>query len=284
MSKPTICIDAGHYGKYNMSPCNKKYYESEMVWKLHNYLKEKLIKYGFNVITTRQKQETDLGLNARGMKAKSCDLFISIHSNAVGSGINNSVDYPVSYVSVDGSADVIGLKLAQCVKKVMDLKQNARIEKRVSEKDKDGDGKLNDDYYGVLVGCDNVNVPGIILEHSFHTNSKTTEWLLKDSNLEKLAEEEAKTLAEYYDLDHEIVPSKRITTKSSMNDVSWLQSKLQIANKEILEYIPLKTTGVYDDATRLHLLIYWYKKGWGKHMNDDGKIAGISTINELKRE
>ena len=30
-----ICIDAGHYGKYNRSPAVKDYYESDMVWKLH---------------------------------------------------------------------------------------------------------------------------------------------------------------------------------------------------------------------------------------------------------
>ena len=35
-----ICLDAGHYGKYNQSPCNKAYFESEAMWKLTEYLKE----------------------------------------------------------------------------------------------------------------------------------------------------------------------------------------------------------------------------------------------------
>ena len=30
-----ICIDAGHYGKYNQSPADSRYYESDFTWKLH---------------------------------------------------------------------------------------------------------------------------------------------------------------------------------------------------------------------------------------------------------
>ena len=30
-----ICIDAGHYGRYNRSPAVSGYYESDMTWKLH---------------------------------------------------------------------------------------------------------------------------------------------------------------------------------------------------------------------------------------------------------
>ena len=37
-----ICLDAGHYGKYNRSKVVPEYYESEMNWKLHNYLAEEL--------------------------------------------------------------------------------------------------------------------------------------------------------------------------------------------------------------------------------------------------
>ena len=37
-----VCLDAGHYGKYNRSPAVSSYYESDMTWKLHNYLKKEL--------------------------------------------------------------------------------------------------------------------------------------------------------------------------------------------------------------------------------------------------
>lgn len=181
-----ICIDAGHYAKYNKSPVNDKYYESEMTWKLHEYLKKELESLGIKVITTRSDQTKDLGLTSRGNKASGCDLFLSIHSNACNT---ESEDFPLACCSVSGKADAIGKKLADTVASVMGTKQNGRIWKR---RGKSGD------YYGVLRGAAAVGVPGVLLEHSFHTNRKATEWLLVDSNLKKLAKAEAKTIASFY--------------------------------------------------------------------------------------
>lgn len=191
MAKIKICIDAGHYGKYNQSPANSAYYESVMNWKLHTLLKEQLEAYGIEVITTRDSQAKDLALSSRGAKSRGCDLFISIHSNAVGSGINENVDYPVVYVPLSGKGDALGQKLADCIADVMDTNQKGRISKRKSEKD-------GGEYYGVIRGAVGVGTIGMIIEHSFHTNTRSTNWLLKNSNLEKLAAAEAKTIAEHY--------------------------------------------------------------------------------------
>ena len=77
-----ICLDPGHYGKYN-SGIIKGYYESEMNLKLAYKLKEKLEKYGAEVFLTRTGTE-DLSLYSRGQVAvkNDCDVFFSIHSNA----------------------------------------------------------------------------------------------------------------------------------------------------------------------------------------------------------
>ena len=60
MAKIKICLDAGHYGKYNQSPVIPEYYESDMTWKLHLKLKKYLEEYGIEVITTRTKQKEDM--------------------------------------------------------------------------------------------------------------------------------------------------------------------------------------------------------------------------------
>lgn len=184
-----VCIDSGHYGKYNRCPGNSKYYESEVMWKLHLLQKKYLEQYGIEVITTRNNQATDLDLYTRGAKSKGCDLFISDHSNAVGSGMNESVDYPVAYGTVNGKADKIGEQLAKCIQTTMGTKQNGRLNHR-----KNNSGT---DYYGVLRGAAAVGTPGLILEHSFHTNSRAVEWLLNDTNLDKLAKAEAEVIAKY---------------------------------------------------------------------------------------
>ncbi|MGL5436844.1 MAG: glucosaminidase domain-containing protein, partial [Lachnospiraceae bacterium] len=186
-----ICLDAGHYGKYNQSPANGEYYESDMVWKLHLMLKAYLEGYGIEVITTRPNQDTDLALYNRGTTSAGGDLFISLHSNAVGSGVNESIDYPVSYCAINSTADGIGRLLAQVVETIMGTKQAARIEHRSG---------TSGDYYGVLRGATAAGVPGLILEHSFHTNTAMTRWLLNDANLDRLAEAQADCIAKYYGL------------------------------------------------------------------------------------
>lgn len=186
-----ICLDAGHYGKYNQSPADKNYYESELVWKLHLLQKIYLEAYGIEVITTRDNLDTDRGLYDRGAVSRGCDLFISDHTNAVGATINNQVDYPAAYCAINGSADGISMALAQCVEEVMGTRQPARIEHRRGQ---------NGDYYGVLRGASAVGTPGLILEHSFHTNAEIVRWLKDEQNLERLAKAEADIIALYYGL------------------------------------------------------------------------------------
>ncbi len=67
-----VCLDAGHYGKYNRSPTVSSYYESDMTWKLHNYLKKELKAFGIGVVTTRTNQNTDRALYERGAASKGC--------------------------------------------------------------------------------------------------------------------------------------------------------------------------------------------------------------------
>lgn len=198
-----ICLDAGHYGKYNRSPAVKTYYESDMNWKLHNLLKKELKPYGFEVIQTRADQATDKSLTARGKTAAGCDLFLSIHSNAAGSEVKESVDYPIVYVPLSGAGDEIGKKLAECIAKTMGTKQKAKCRSKRGN---------NGDYYGVIRGAASVGVPGLILEHSFHTNTKMTNWLLDDKNLQKLAQAEAKVLADHYGMTKVVKPADKAHT------------------------------------------------------------------------
>ncbi len=199
MSKSKICLDAGHYGKYNRSPAVKEYYESDMAWKLHLMLKKYLEQYGFEVILTRSSQEKDMDLTDRGKKAKGCDLFLSLHSNAAST---ENVNYVVCLYQVDDNcgdmdekSQALAKKLADCVGTVMGAE--AKAWSTQSSSDRDGNG-YKDDYYGVLRGAHSVGVPGVIIEHGFHTNKAQAAWLMKDSNLEKLAKAEAAVIAEHY--------------------------------------------------------------------------------------
>ena len=193
MSKK-ICLDAGHVGsKYNQSPVVKTYYESAMVWALHLKLKAQLEARGFQVVTTRASIDTDLGVYERGTASKGCDGFISLHSNACGT---ESVDYPVVYRAYDNknNVDTLALKLAKKVGELMGTTQAGRTATR-----KNSSGG---EYYGVLRGARAVGTPYyMLIEHSFHTNTKATKWLSKDANLDKLAVAEADILAEFFGME-----------------------------------------------------------------------------------
>ena len=82
----------------------------------------------------------------------------------------------------------------------MGTKQDGIIQTRSIGYDRNGDGKVNaeDEYYGVLYGARQVKTPGIILEHSFHTNTRSTNWLLNKNNLNIMAAAEADVIAKYF--------------------------------------------------------------------------------------
>lgn len=198
-----IMLDAGHYGDYtNMSPCktNPTYYESTMAWKLHLRLKIALEKYGFTVGVTRTKKEKDLDVYSRGQMAKGYDLFLSLHSNACAPADGSfapvdGVDRPVIIYPLSSGDEQtkIANALGNIVQITMDTKQHYQLYQ------KEYPNRPNVDYYGVIrgaveAGCKNA----FIIEHGFHTDTRDTEWLLKDANLQKMADAEAKTIAELF--------------------------------------------------------------------------------------
>lgn len=199
MAKKKVCIDAGHYGKYNRSPVVPEYYESDMVWKLHLLQKKYLEQLGIEVITTRANKDKDMALVSRGMASKGCDLFISDHSNACGSEfVNYAAIYHLSNdttTSVDDLSKEFANKIAPVIGKIMGV--GYKVLTRNAQSDRNKDGLSNDNYYGVLHGARMANTPGLILEHSFHTNKAATMWLLNDDNLDKLAKAEAECIAEW---------------------------------------------------------------------------------------
>lgn len=198
-----IMLDAGHYGDYvNMSPCKTTptYYESTMTWKLHLRLKIALEKLGFEVDVTRTKKANDLDVYSRGQKAKGYDLFLSLHSNACSPADGSfapveGVDRPVIIYSLKSKEEQtkIANALGNIVQVTMDTKQHYQLYQ------KEYPNRPNVDYYGVIRGAVDAGcLNAFIIEHGFHTDTRDTEWLLKDANLQKLADAEAKTIAELF--------------------------------------------------------------------------------------
>lgn len=223
-SKPIVCLDAGHFAAYNRSPVVPEYYESHMNWKLHLMLKAELESYGIEVWITRQDQTKDLNEYYRGTASKGADLFLSLHSNAAQ---RESADHPVVYVPLNGTGNELGNLLAGCIRNVMDTDEPYRVAVREG---------ANGDYYGVIRGATAVGTIGIILEHSFHTNTRATKWLLDDNNLAVMAKAEAEVIAAWFDV-------QKVEDKPAEEPEHWYRIRERWDN-------PQSQTGAYKDLDR----------------------------------
>lgn len=242
-----ICLDAGHYAKYNRSPVIQEYYESDMNWKLHLLLKKHLEQYGFEVITTRADKDKDLSLYNRGATAKGCDLFMSLHSNAAYSTKeykengnthkNEYVDRVDIFAPIDGRAHDIAQKLADVIAEVMGTNQGGNVKTREHK---------GGEYYGVIRGAVSVGVPGLLVEHSFHTNARAARWLLDDANLDRLAQAEARVLAEHFGMSGQTVNENSGLTEitgrakaTAQQMTAYIRAKNPSVAQSVLDMIPL---------------------------------------------
>jgi len=194
--KIKIMIDAGHYAFYNRSPAVPEYWESKMTWSLHKKLIAELEKYGVECAATRPDQEKDLEVYARGRLAKGYDMFLSLHSNAVGSAVNESVDRPVVYRLADdtGKGALLAAGIADMLHGLMGTAQPGRVATRLNSS--------GGEYYGVLRGAKASGCPhAFIIEHSFHTATAPARWLLSEENLREIAVREAALIAAFFGLD-----------------------------------------------------------------------------------
>ncbi|MDE6021609.1 MAG: N-acetylmuramoyl-L-alanine amidase [Ruminococcus sp.] len=232
-----VMIDPGHCGYENRSPVYSPYYESVMTWKLSNYLQEELTKLGVHADLTKSSLEEEPALQTRGHLSKNYDFFISIHSNAAS---YSSMDKPIAlcyqnldWTTIDDTSREIGQLLASKVAEVMQTNQKGEIFQRKSVEDRDGNGVWDDEWYGVLCGARYVSTPGILLEHSFHTNYRATVWLYNEDNLKKLAKEEAAVIFQYFSDKKAKELSESTTTAETMTTAPSIETTTETTTTTI---------------------------------------------------
>ena len=237
-----ICLDPGHYGSDYNPGVTAGYVESNFTWQYFFLLKERLERYGVEVIGTRKSKNEDMGLQERGKCSKGCDLFISIHSN----GVDNKPDMNSVFIhwSVRSGGEEIGKKIGNALTMFFRSEWPYCMDPTMyaweSEK------HPGYDYLGVLKGAASVGTPGIVVEHSFHSNPLYCEWAMIPGNIEKMADVEANTIAEYYGLSPITVGPYFITLDKDLkkgdkgDDVKRMQMRFRQINEE------------YNDEVRQH--------------------------------
>ena len=214
---PKVMLDAGHYGSYNRSPVVPQYYEAKRMWELHLLLKKYLEQYGFEVDATRTDQKKDLALSKRGAKAKGYDLFLSLHSDGCDT---ESVNRATVFYAYDDWNNASGLakRLTEAVGKCMGVPGKYKTKKSTN-----GDW----DYYSVMFYARQARCPlYFIIEHSFHTNTASAKWLMSDGNLDKLAQAEAKVIAEHFGMTAKAKPISAGDLVKISNGAVWTTGKV----------------------------------------------------------
>ena len=195
MSKanPIVVLDPGHGPITNPYPAASGYYEGTQMYKLMLVLRKRLEAHGIKVIVTRQKLSDDPALEVRGATAgkNKADLFISLHSDAVGNYVHTAKGVSAYYSIQDQATNKpLAAKISSAVSTLMGTRDRGALTRI---------GNNNKDYYGVIrssaaSGCRNA----FLIEHGFHTSTEDVKWLIADNKLAQIAEVETRVLCEYF--------------------------------------------------------------------------------------
>jgi len=89
------------------------------------------------------------------------------------------------------------------------------------------------EYYGVLRGAKAVGCPhAYIFEHSFHTATAPTLWLLDDNNLDILASREAELIAEFFGIAANTNEQEEAMTEAEKLEFDALKERVRELEEE----------------------------------------------------
>jgi len=129
----------------------------------------------------------------------------------------------------------------------------------------------------------NASMPAVLTESGFMDNLTEAKTMLDVKFQKADAEATCRGICKYFGvsyIEENIVANKRITKESTVQEVKWLQEKL---NSKLPGHsnIPLTVDGVYGNKTRIAVLVYWEVLGWNKKGKDDGWKIGKKTMDKL---
>lgn len=240
--KILVVLDPGHYPNFNRGVV-AGYYEGDKMYDFTEYERDALKAYGIDVIVTRGRSY-DMELYTRGQVAvkngKGYDevVFISNHSNAYNNDACGVVVFRSLYLPESAE---LGQKLVDAIVGVMKPATGVTYSRGVQTRE-----GSNGDYYGVIRG----SVSGatseaqakkgpvkysFIVEHGFHDNFKECKFLNNPANLKKMAEAEAKVIAEYFGVNKSASNKTEAPGELYRVRKSWADAKSQIGAYKVLD-------------------------------------------------
>lgn len=224
-NKVNIVLDPGHGTNYNYHTFildDYSFTEYELNWKIANYLYDILDMYsGIEVHLTKEEEEEHPDLNervklaSRIKKESKLDTYlISLHNNSRSDGISVITDKGQKGCMVLASNMNYKKKVSKKIDKLASLivdelselglyvnfEDKGGIWRRSSKKNKYPNGKPAD-YYGLIRRGVLNNIPTIIVEHAYMTDTNDViNYLMDDEALHSLAVADAKAIIKFLGL------------------------------------------------------------------------------------
>jgi N-acetylmuramoyl-L-alanine amidase len=186
--KYTVCLDPGHGpGCVNGSP-DGTYKEFEFAWDMYTRIRPMLEQQGINVVGTKDESGyPSLWNRCRTSNNAKADLFVSLHTNAVGCKGWSKVNGLIVITSM-------GPETAQrnvAAKTMLQRFQEADVAIR-------GNGLVHNKRLVVLA---KTKAPACLIEYGFHTNREDVALLKDYAHRDKLALATAKGICDFLEVE-----------------------------------------------------------------------------------
>jgi N-acetylmuramoyl-L-alanine amidase len=191
ITKLTICIDPGHPSEVGRGTESKKITEIHAAWKVAQYLRENLIKNGYNVVLTKSKEGQfvkNRDRSAIANKAKA-SLMIRLHCDSQ-DGEGFAVYIPTRQGTAQGKTGPSKSVLGACKKIGTPFHKTLSLELKGQLKD---NGLLSDlktgvgGKFGALIGSIFSEVPVVLVEMCRLSNPKDVDFIASEAGQKKMA-------------------------------------------------------------------------------------------------
>ena len=230
-----VALDPGHDSRSTGASANGLR-EEVLTLKIANYCKQELEKYaGIEIYMTRTDADCPFDMSGAGCIAKrvnaaadaGAQLYVSFHLNSSTASGPKGAEVIIQNDSWRPELAEESEELAEYIlKELVAIGLNERdIYSRDSENGTTyADGSISD-YYAVHRNCKLRNMPGIIIEHAFLTNSSDVNNFLKsESGLKKLGVADAKGIVKYLGLSKDTWTQPRLKEAVATyagTEISW---------------------------------------------------------------
>ena len=295
-----VVLDPGHGGK-EKGACYYGMKEKDLNLKIAKYCQAALSQYAnVRVVMTRSSDTSIKGANTLADLKARCDIakrngaaiFVCLHNNAFGEGESKKTNGARVYyqnesfsASVGASSHRLAQLLVNRVSSCGVANGGARTKYSTDKSRSDKKGNKGD-FYAVLYYNKTYNIPAVIVEHAFMSNSGDAAKLKKDSFLKKLGEADAAAIAEYLGLQKKkAAPAKAPASKAGWKTVSGKKYYYNAAGKKVTGWQTIGGKKYYFRKKDGRMQTGWQKISKKKYYfskKDGHMLTGWQTIGKKK--